>query len=100
MNNNTIYINNFNNEWIFNNMTNINQFATFKKYVNNNFDYIKWTFHRLDIGFIESCNLISKKNSIFTVDIIFDKFYNTNISYNFCEKLLENKNGKLIHDDP
>jgi len=98
-----IYIVNYDINWIFNHKCCLNIFPEFQKKlaVVNNFEYIKWTFHRLDIGKVLSCKITENKNNeVYCIEVIFDSLYDNATSKNFYNNLINNYETQIVHDEP
>ena len=98
-----IYILNYDINWIFNYLCCLNQFPEFKKNmpIVNNIEYIKWTFHRLDIGNVLSCKIIENNyDDFYCIEVIFDNLYNNITSKNFYNTLMKTFETRIVHDEP
>jgi hypothetical protein len=97
-----IYILNYDINWIFNRLCCLNQFPEFQRNMQcvNNVEYIKWTFHRLDIGKVLSCKIIDNDNNNYCIEVIFDNLYDTRTGINFYNNLINNYETRIVHDEP
>ena len=97
-----IYIVNYDINWIFNQLCCLNQFPEFQKNmpIVNNFEYIKWTFHRLNIGCVSSCKIIDNNDEMYCLEVVFDYLYDNLTSKNFYNTLINTFETCVVHDDP
>ena len=98
-----IYIVNYDITWINYELCCLNQFSEFQKQLPqvNNFEYIKWTFDRLNIGYVSSCKFIANNcKNAFRIEVIFDILYDNITSKNFYNNLIDNLETRIVHDEP
>ena len=97
-----IYIVNYDINWIFNQQCCLNQFPEFQRNMRcvNNIEYIKWAFHRLNIGKVSSCKIIDNNNNNYCIEVIFDCLYDNTTSKNFHNNLINNYETQIVHDEP
>jgi len=67
-----------------------------------NLEYIKYIFHKLNIGEINHINFINHRNNDYKVAyIVMKNWYNNIIVEHLQEKIIdENQEARLVHNDP